>query len=226
MKAAAVQRLVFSSTCATYGQPASMPIVETMPQSPINPYGWSKLFVERVLEDYAASQPAFAFAALRYFNVAGCAADGSLGEDHEPETHIIPVLLQTALGQRPAFKMFGDDYPTPDGTCIRDYIHVQDLCDAHIQVMQALAPGDKRYYNLGIGHGYSVRQVLDAVRRVTGVDIPVQISPRRPGDPPELWANASKIKNELSFTPRFTNLDEIVSTAWGWFRTHPKGYRA
>lgn len=226
MKAAAVRRLVFSSTCATYGQPASMPIVETMPQSPINPYGWSKLFVERVLEDYAASQPQFAYAALRYFNVAGCAADGSLGEDHDPETHLIPVLLQTAMGQRPAFKMFGDDYPTPDGTCIRDYIHVQDLCDAHIQVMQALAPGDKRYYNLGIGHGYSVKEVLSAVRRVTGVEIPVEVCPRRPGDPPELWANAARINSELSFAPRFTSLEEIVSTAWRWFRDHPKGYRA
>ena len=153
MQAAGVNRLVFSSTCATYGQPEKMPITEDLPQNPINPYGWSKLFFERILRDYSAMNPDFAFAALRYFNVAGSAADGSIGEDHEPETHLIPVLLLTALGKRDGATIFGDDYDTPDGTCIRDYVHVEDLVDAHTVVMEALQPGDTRFYNLGIGKG-------------------------------------------------------------------------
>ena len=173
MNSAGVNRLVFSSTCATYGEPEKMPITEDMPQRPINPYGWSKLFVERVLLDYGHANKSFAFAAPRYFNVAGCARDGSLGEDHEPETHLIPVLLNAALGKIPKVTVFGEDYPTPDGTCIRDYIHVEDLVEAHVVLMEALQPGDKRFYNLGIGQGYSVRQVIDAAKRVTGVDFKV-----------------------------------------------------
>jgi UDP-glucose 4-epimerase len=219
-----VHRLVFSSTCATYGEPASMPITEDMPQQPINPYGWSKLFVERVLRDVAASEPRFAFAALRYFNVAGCAADGTLGEDHEPETHLIPVLLNAALGKVETVSIFGTDYPTPDGTCIRDYIHVEDLVDAHAVVMEKLRDGDQRFYNLGIGQGYSVRQVIEAAKAVTGVDFPVKIAPRRPGDPPQLYANADKIKAELAWSARNTDLNLIVETAWRWFRNHPEGY--
>lgn len=224
MHAAGVPRMVFSSTCATYGEPAGVPIVETMPQRPINPYGWSKLFVEQVLKDYAAATPSLGFAALRYFNVAGSAADGSLGEDHTPETHLIPVVLQTVLGQREKVTVFGTDYPTPDGTCIRDYIHVEDLCDAHIVAMNAIRPGDQRFYNLGIGKGYSVNEVIDAVRRVTGREVPVEYGARRPGDPAVLFADATKIRRELGWSARYTSIDEIVATAWQWFQKHPGGY--
>ena len=224
MDAAGVRRLVFSSTCATYGEPATMPITEDMPQSPINPYGWSKLFVERILIDYAAAKSDFAFAALRYFNVAGCASDGSLGEDHEPETHIIPVLLNVALGKVPKVTIFGDDYPTPDGTCIRDYIHVEDLADAHAVVMDALSPGDRWFFNLGIGQGHTVRQVMEAARKVTGVDIPIEVGPRRAGDPPQLYADASKIQKQLGWQAKRTDIEQTVETAWRWFKTHPDGY--
>jgi UDP-glucose 4-epimerase len=233
MDEAGVRRLVFSSTCATYGEPERMPIVEDMPQRPINPYGWSKLFVERVLRDYAASCPEFRFAALRYFNVAGCAADGTLGEDHEPESHLIPRLLLHVLGKVPEFTLFGEDYPTPDGTCIRDYIHVEDLVDAHVKAMDALKAGGggaddaaarQRFYNLGIGKGYSVKEVIEAVQRVTGKRLNVKKGPRRPGDPPQLYANADKIQRELGWQARYTAIDPIVETAWRWFREHPEGY--
>ncbi len=224
MQKTGVRRMVFSSTAATYGEPQTTPIVETMPQEPINPYGWSKWCVERVLRDFGAAEERFSFAALRYFNVAGSAADGSLGEDHDPETHLIPVLLQTALGRREKITIFGTDYPTPDGTCIRDYIHVEDLCAAHIRVMEALAPGDGRFYNLGIGRGYSVKEVVEAAARVTGREIPIEYGPRRPGDPAVLFANADKIQNELGFAAQYTDVDRIVATAWNWFEKHPDGY--
>ncbi len=224
MDSAGVRRIVFSSTAATYGEPDRMPIVETTPQQPINPYGWSKWCVERILRDYAAARPDFAFAALRYFNVAGCAADGSLGEDHEPETHLIPRILKAALGQIDRITVFGTDYPTPDGTCIRDYIHVDDLCEAHLLVMDALRAGDARFYNLGIGKGYSVQEVIDAARRATAAAIPVELGPRRPGDPAVLFADAAKIGRELGWRARFTEIDDIVGTAWNWFRAHPVGY--
>lgn len=224
MKTAGVKRLVFSSTCATYGQPEQVPIVETTHQSPINPYGWSKLFFERVLKDYAAANPQFAYAALRYFNVAGSASDGSIGEDHTPETHLIPVLLNAALGKVPKVTVFGEDYPTPDGTCIRDYIHVEDLVDAHELVMRSLQDGDQRYYNLGIGKGLSVKEVIDAAKKVTGVDFTVEVGPRRAGDPPKLYANADKIRNELGWSAKHTDIEEIVRTAWQWFKANPDGY--
>ncbi|MBN2476231.1 MAG: UDP-glucose 4-epimerase GalE [Pirellulales bacterium] len=224
MDAAGVKRLVFSSTCATYGEPEATPIVETMRQEPINPYGWSKWCVERVLKDYGAADRQFAYVALRYFNVAGCAADGSLGEDHDPETHLIPRLLLAALEKVDKLTIFGTDYPTPDGTCIRDYIHVEDLCAAHIVAMNALQPGDGRFYNLGIGKGYSVREVLEAAAGVTDVKIPVAYGPRRPGDPAILFANAEKIRNELGWTARYTEISEIVATAWNWLKDHPDGY--
>lgn len=224
MHHAAVKKLVFSSTCATYGEPDQMPMTEDIPQCPINPYGWSKLFVERILQDYIAANPDFTYAALRYFNVAGCASDGSLGEDHHPETHLIPVLLNTALGKRPSATIFGQDYATPDGTCIRDYIHVQDLVDAHVAVMDALEPGQARFYNLGIGNGYSVKQVVEAVKKVTGVDITIESGPRRPGDPPQLYSDPSKIRRELGWKAAITDIEQIVETAWQWFRTHPDGY--
>lgn len=225
MKEEGVRRFVFSSTCATYGEPDRMPITEGTPQRPINAYGWSKLFVERILSDVRRSDPGFAFAALRYFNVAGCSSDGGLGEDHEPETHLIPILLEVALGQRASVTIFGDDYATPDGTCIRDYIHVEDLVEAHVTVLERLSPGDARFYNLGIGRGYSVREVLEAARRVTGHAIPATVGPRRPGDPPALYADASRIASELGWRARHTDLDGIVESAWRWFQAHPTGYR-
>ena len=224
MHAASVKRLVFSSTCATYGEPETTPIVETMPQRPINPYGWSKWCVERVLKDYGAADAEFSFVSLRYFNVAGAAADGSLGEDHDPETHLIPVVLRAALGRREKVTVFGTDYPTPDGTCIRDYIHVEDLCDAHLVAMEALRPGRGRFYNLGIGKGYSVKEVIEASKRVTGQEIPLEYGPRRAGDPAILFANAQKIQHELGWSARYTEIDQIVATAWGWFKNHPNGY--
>jgi len=224
MKATGVNRLVFSSTAATYGEPEEIPIVETTRQEPINPYGWSKWCVERILRDYGAAAPDFSFASLRYFNVAGAAADGSLGEDHDPETHLIPVVLQAALGVREKVTVFGVDYPTPDGTCIRDYIHVDDLCSAHVVAMESLRPGDARFYNLGIGRGYSVKEVIDAARRVTGREIPVEYGARRPGDPAVLFANADRIKAELGWSARHTEIDDIVATAWNWFEKHPRGY--
>ena len=225
MDAAGVRRMVFSSTCATYGEPEQTPIVETTPQRPINPYGWSKWCVERILQDYQAANRDFSFAALRYFNVAGCAADGSLGEDHEPETHLVPRVLLAALGQLETITVFGTDYPTPDGTCIRDYVHVDDLCEAHVAVMDALRPGEARFYNLGIGKGYSVQEVIDAARRVTGAAIPVEYGLRRPGDPAVLFADATKIGRELGWQARYTDIDTVVATAWKWFRTHPHGFR-
>lgn len=224
MKAAGVKRLVFSSTCAVYGEPDATPIVETMPQEPINPYGWSKWCVERVLKDYSAADKDFCFVSLRYFNVAGAAADGSLGEDHDPETHLIPVLLLTALGRCEKATVFGTDYPTPDGTCIRDYIHVEDLCAAHIMAMDALRPGGGRFYNLGIGKGYSVKEVLAAAARVTGRKLPVEYGGRRPGDPAVLFADARKIHDDLGWSARYTEIDEIVATAWNWLKSHPRGY--
>lgn len=225
-----VAKFVFSSTCASYGEPASdqIPIRETCPQSPINPYGWSKFHTERMLMDYCNMRRLaghrFSIACLRYFNVAGSDPAGIIGEHHEPETHIIPVALQAVLGQREAFTVFGTDYPTPDGTCIRDYVHVVDLIDAHVSVMNALRPGEERIYNLGIGNGFSVRQVLDSVRRVTGKEFNIKEGPRRAGDPPELYADPRRIREELGWKARFTDLDSIVETAWKWFKAHPRGY--
>jgi UDP-glucose-4-epimerase GalE len=220
-----VPRVVFSSTCATYGEPTQVPIHEETPQSPISPYGWSKLLSEYMLRDYAAKSPSFGYAALRYFNVAGSAADGAIGEDHDPETHLIPVVLQAALGKRDKVTIFGEDYATPDGTCIRDYIHVEDLVEAHVRVLEALAPGDKRIYNLGIGQGYSVKEILDAVRRVVGRPFRVESGPRRSGDPPALFADASKIARELGWRAQRTDITETIRSAWRWMSAHPDGYR-
>ncbi|MEO7035129.1 MAG: UDP-glucose 4-epimerase GalE [Polyangiaceae bacterium] len=220
---AGVKRFVFSSTCATYGEPETMPISETTIQRPINPYGWSKLFCERMLLDYAAKNSDFAFAALRYFNVAGSAADGAVGEDHKPETHLIPVILQTRLGLREKITVFGEDYPTPDGTCVRDYIHVEDLVEAHVQAAAALKPGSQMIYNLGIGRGYSVKEIVEAARSVIG-DFRVDVGPRRPGDPPMLYADASKIKRELGWAAQRTDIRAMIESAWRWFQAHPNGY--
>jgi UDP-glucose 4-epimerase len=224
LREAGVRKIVFSSTTATYGTPEKMPIAETTPQQPINPYGFSKLVVERMLDDFAAAH-GFGFAALRYFNAAGAAADGSIGEDHTPESHLIPIVLQVALGQRPSISIFGDDYPTPDGTCVRDYVHVDDLAAAHLAALERLQPGKAIKVNLGTGRGYSVTEVIEACRKITGHPIPAVMAPRRAGDPPELIADARLARQLLDWTPRYTTIESIVETAWRWHQAHPQGYR-
>lgn len=218
-----VGKFVFSSTAATFGIPEESPITEEARQAPINPYGHSKLAVEWALADFAHAYK-WGFAALRYFNASGATADGSIGEDHAPETHLIPLIIQAATGQRPHIEIFGTDYPTPDGTCIRDYIHVDDLAEAHLLALLHLQPGVVLKYNLGIGRGYSVREVIRAVEEVTGKKVPVKEGPRRPGDPPTLVASSAKIQRELGWKPRFTDIKAIVQTAWNWHKSHPKGY--
>lgn len=219
-----VGKFVFSSTAATYGEPERVPIAEDAPQRPINPYGASKLAVEQALGDFARAYP-WGFAALRYFNASGASADGSIGEDHTPETHLIPLIIQVCLGQRPHIEVFGTDYPTPDGTCIRDYIHVEDLAEAHLLALEKLQPGSALRYNLGIGRGYSVREVIKAVEEVTGRKVAVKEGGRRPGDPPALVASSEKIQRELGWRPKYTDLKAIVETAWKWHRSHPRGYK-
>lgn len=225
MRAAGVTRIVLSSTTATYGAPEIIPIAEDTPQRPINPYGFTKLVVEHALADYARAY-GFGYAALRYFNASGASPDAEIGEDHKPESHLIPLVLQVALGQRESITVFGEDYPTPDGTCIRDYIHVDDLGSAHIKALERLRPEHGIQCNLGMGRGYSVREVIDACRRVTGHKIPVVVGPRRAGDPPELIADANRARRELDWTPQYMDLEKIVATAWQWHRTHPNGYSA
>jgi UDP-glucose-4-epimerase GalE len=218
-----VSRFVFSSTAATYGIPQHVPITEDEPQQPINPYGTGKLTIERALADYAVAY-GWGYAALRYFNASGASADGSIGEDHDPETHLIPLVLQAVLGKKPHIEVFGTDYPTPDGTCVRDYIHVDDLAEAHLLAVEKLEPGKGLRYNLGIGRGYSVREVIRTAEEVTGKSVPVREGPRRPGDPPVLVASSEKIQRELGWRPRYTELRPIIETAWNWHRSHPRGY--
>jgi len=223
MRAAGVQRIVFSSTTATYGVPNRIPITEAEPQKPINPYGYTKLVIEQALADYAKAY-GFGYAALRYFNASGASPVGDIGEDHLPETHLIPLVLQVALGQRESIAVFGDDYPTSDGTCIRDYIHVDDLSVAHLKALDLLEPGKALKLNLGTGRGYSVRQVIDACRQVTGREIPEVTAPRREGDAPELVADATAARELLAWQPRYASIEEIVETAWRWHSAHPRGY--
>jgi UDP-glucose 4-epimerase len=218
-----IGRFVFSSTAATFGIPETSPITEDTPQNPINPYGHTKLAVEKALSAYAGAY-GWAYAALRYFNASGAAPDGTLGEDHKPETHLIPLVIQAAMGQRPHIEIFGTDYPTADGTCIRDYIHVDDLAEAHLLALENLRPGSELKYNLGIGRGYSVREVIRAVESETGKRVPIKEGPRRAGDPPVLVASSTKIQRELGWRPRFTDLQAIVATAWNWHKNHPKGF--
>src|SRR5262245_44534479 len=220
-----VRRIAFSSTCATYGTPLRVPITEDEPQKPINPYGWTKLMIEQGLADYAAAY-GIGYAALRYFNAAGAAADGTIGEDHSPETHLIPLVLQTILGQRKHIEVFGTDYPTADGTCIRDYIHVDDLAEAHILALEKLTGGAGLKYNVGTGSGYSVREVIRAAEAVTGRKVNVVEGARRAGDPPELVASPAKVMRELGWKPRYLEVEPIIETAWNWHRTHQKGYEA
>ncbi|MBW1993924.1 MAG: UDP-glucose 4-epimerase GalE [Deltaproteobacteria bacterium] len=216
---------LFSSTCAVYGEPVGIPIAETHPQRPINPYGRSKLMVEQILEDFHAAY-GLKFASLRYFNAAGADPDGQLGEDHRPETHLIPLTLQVALGQREKIQIFGDDCATKDGTCIRDYIHIQDLASAHLLALERLLGGRCReIFNLGTGRGYSVREVIKVAREISGRPIPEEVVQRRPGDPAVLVSSNEKAIAELKWTPRYSDLYSIIETAWQWHKTHPTGYR-
>ena len=223
MRAVDVSKIVFSSTTATYGQPATMPITEDETQKPVNPYGFSKLVIERALEDYARAY-GVGYAALRYFNAAGASLAGDIGEDHDPESHLIPIVLQVAIGKRESIGIFGNDYPTPDGTCIRDYVHVDDLATAHVAALERLTPGEGLKLNLGTGRGNSVLEVVEACRRVTGHAIPADIGARRPGDPAELIADSSLAQRTLGWTPQYTDIGEIAETAWRWHRSHPNGF--
>ncbi len=223
MREARVERMVFSSTAATYGEPEKQPIDEDLPAAPTNPYGQSKLAFEQAMRWYDEAY-GLRYASLRYFNAAG--ASTLFGEWHDPETHIIPVALQVAAGQHAAFEVYGDDYPTRDGTCVRDYIHVIDLARAHILALKVLEEGS-RVYNLGCGgQGYSVQQVIDTARQVTGKKVSVRIGPRRAGDPATLIASSDKIKRELGWSPQHQDLNVIIESAWRWLLAHPKGYTA
>ncbi|WP_028057968.1 UDP-glucose 4-epimerase GalE [Candidatus Solirubrobacter pratensis] len=222
MREAGIGRIVFSSTCATYGEPETVPISEDEPATPVNSYGNSKLAVDRMLADEARAH-GLAAVSLRYFNVAG--ANEPLGEDHEPETHLIPLILQAAAGTREHISIFGTDYPTPDGSAVRDYIHVDDLARAHLLALEKAEPGRHDIYNLGSGTGYSVREVIDAVRRVTGRDFQVREQERRPGDPPRLVAANAKARAGLEWTPE-RSLDDMIADAWAWRQAHPQGYSA
>ncbi|MBX3423031.1 MAG: UDP-glucose 4-epimerase GalE [Pirellulaceae bacterium] len=223
MRASGVWRIVFSSTTATYGQPERIPISESTPQLPINPYGFTKLVMERALTDYTTAY-GLGVAILRYFNAAGASPDGDIGEDHQPESHLIPLVLQTALGQRENIAIFGTDYPTPDGTCIRDYIHVEDLADAHLRALGLLEPGSHLQLNLGTGLGHSVLEVVQACRRITGHPIPTVVQARRPGDSAKLVADSSLAQRVLGWTPHYVSIESIVETAWRWHRQFPRGY--
>jgi UDP-glucose 4-epimerase len=223
MRETGVKKLVFSSTAAVYGVPKTVPILEDSELSPINPYGASKLCVEYMLRAYAAAY-GFGVVSLRYFNVAGAHPEGDIGEAHDPETHLIPLVLHAAAGKRPSISVFGDDYDTPDGTCIRDYIHVCDLADAHVLAVAAATEGKVKVYNLGNGEGFSVLEVIQTCRQVTGQAIPSVLAPRRPGDPDRLVAGSQRAMDELGWQPKYPYLKEIVGHAWAWHKNHPNGY--
>ena len=224
MITADIRRFIFSSSCAVYGEPEETPIFETHPLNPISPYGRSKLMVEQILDDFHRAY-GITYISLRYFNAAGADPDGELGEDHRPETHLIPLVLKVALGQQDDIRIFGDDYATKDGTCVRDYIHIEDLARAHLLSLDRLL-SDKEggVYNLGNGAGYSVREVVEIARKVTGKPIPVKICPRRPGDCSVLVGSGLKARSELGWRPQYPDLYTIIDTAWAWHQNHPKGY--
>ena len=220
-----VKKIVFSSTAATYGEPKTIPIKETDPQIPTNPYGESKLMMETMMR-WADIAYGIKFVALRYFNVAGAKADGSIGEDHHPETHLLPIVLQVAAGDRAELSIFGDDYDTPDGTNVRDYVHVLDLADAHILAFKYLAAGNgSNAFNLGSSTGFSNMEIVKAARKVTGKAIPTQIAPRRAGDPSTLIAASDKARGTLGWQPKYDNIEAIIETAWNWHLSHPNGYQ-
>jgi UDP-glucose 4-epimerase len=219
--AAGVRKVVFSSTCATYGDPQSIPIDESHPQKPVNPYGWTKFMTERILEAYDLAY-GLKFVGLRYFNAAG--ATEQCGEVHDPEPHLIPNVLRAANGELPFVSVYGTDYDTPDGTCIRDYIHISDLGDAHLRALRYLDDGPSTFINLGNGHGFSVLEVIETARRVTGRPIKVNTEPRRPGDPDRLIADASKAAKMLNWKPKFGDIESILFSAWNWKLRHPNGY--
>ncbi|WP_368658166.1 UDP-glucose 4-epimerase GalE [Metabacillus halosaccharovorans] len=220
-----VKKIVFSSTAATYGEAENIPIVETDPTVPTNPYGETKLAVEKMLK-WSEQAYGLKYVVLRYFNVAGAHMKGKLGEDHDPETHLIPIILQVALGDREKIMIFGDDYNTEDGTCIRDYIHVTDLADAHILAIEKLRKDNtSATYNLGNGNGFSVKEVIETARKVTGHPIPAEVAPRRAGDPAVLIASSEKAINELGWKPKYADLHTMIESAWNWFQKNPKGYK-
>lgn len=222
MRAAGIDQFVFSSTCATYGVPTQIPIPEDHPQAPINPYGASKLMVERILLDYSYAYN-FRSVFFRYFNAAGADPQGRLGEDHQPETHLIPLVLMTALGHRESISVYGSDYPTPDGTCIRDYIHVSDLADAHVLGIDYLRQGGATtVFNLGNGNGFSVKQVIETAERITGQSIPINFADRREGDPPALIGSSSKARDVLGWNPQYPDLEAILTHAWKWHQQRHK----
>ncbi len=224
MKEYGTRHIVFSSTAATYGEPENIPILETDKTEPTNPYGETKLAVERMMK-WADNAHGIRYTALRYFNVAGAHESGMIGEDHNPETHLIPLILQVPLGKRERISIFGDDYETRDGTCIRDYIHVMDLVDAHILALERLRKGGKStVYNLGSGEGFSVKEMIEAARTVTGHPIPAVVADRRPGDPSTLIASSKRAKEELGWMPRFTNIEDIIASAWKWHERNPNGF--
>ena len=223
MRRQGVRRFVFSSTAAVYGTPKQVPIDEDAALEPINPYGRAKLAVENALADYATAY-GLGYTALRYFNAAGACPMAELGEDHDPETHLIPLVLQAALGRRPSINVFGTDYPTADGTCVRDYVHVEDLAEAHLLALEAVEFGSGRAYNLGTGQGYSVREVIEVCQEVSGREVPVTFGPRRAGDPATLIASGERTRRELGWKPRFADLRSIVQTALRWHERHPEGY--
>lgn len=224
MERAGVKKIVFSSTAATYGEPENDIIVESDKTNPTNPYGETKLTVEKMLK-WADNAYGIKFVALRYFNAAGAHISGKIGEDHSPETHLIPIILQTALGQREKMFIFGDDYDTPDGTCVRDYIHVTDLADAHIKALEKLfKTNESGIYNLGNGKGFSVKEVIEKAKKVTGKEFKVEIEARRSGDPSTLIASSEKAIKELGWKPKFNTLDKIIETAWNWHKDHKNGY--
>ena len=222
LRESGVNKFIFSSTCATYGVPQYVPIDEKHPQWPINPYGWTKLMVERALADYDHAY-GLKYVALRYFNAAG--ASDCCGEDHDPETHLIPLVLKAAMGKIANVKVFGTDYDTPDGTAVRDYIHISDLSSAHLLALDHLRAGKQsEFINLGNGNGYSVKQVIDTARKVTGRDVPFENAPRRAGDPPQLVGDSRKAREILGWKPQFAELEKIIESAWAWHQTHPNGY--